>query len=316
MYNNKKICIVVPAHNVGHLVDKVIDTVPKWVDLVIVVNDASKDNTVSVAQNTKNFKDGKVYIINHEKNQGVGGAIISGYKEALKREIDISVVMAGDAQMDPDDLESIVKPVAEGEVDYTKGNRIFRGEAWGLIPHKRYLGNAVLSLMTKIASGYWHIADSQCGYTAISLNALKTLKLDWIFKRYGMPNDILIRLNIENMKVRDISVRPVYNVGEISGLKIRKVMFVIPWILFKGFGKRMLHKYVIRDFHPLLFFYFFGISFILAGTVLSLRVMLFLFFVHFAPRFNSLLAMFLLMVGIQLILFAMWFDMEYNKGLR
>ena len=109
--------------------------------------------------------------------------------------IDVTVVMAGDAQMDPNDLPQIIEPVASGSADYTKGNRLFYGDAWTMIPHYRYLGNSFLSLMTKIASGYWHIADSQSGYTAINLKALQTINWDSMYKRYGQPNDLLVRFH-------------------------------------------------------------------------------------------------------------------------
>ena len=132
----------------------------------------------------------------HERNRGVGAAIVTGYERALAERIDVTAVMAGDNQMAPDELESIVAPVARGEVDYAKANRLFTGRAWELIPHTRYLGNAVLSLLTKIASGYWHVADSQAGYTAISLRALELLDLDRIYPRYGFPNDLLVHLNV------------------------------------------------------------------------------------------------------------------------
>ena len=134
-------------------------------------------------------------------NQGVGAAIVTGYKYAVDHEINLVAVMAGDGQMDPEDLPRLMDPIITGEADYTKGNRLFRGESWDLISHYRYLGNAILSLLTKIASGYWHIADSQSGYTVISHQALKRLDLDHIYKRYGMPNDILIALNINNFRV-------------------------------------------------------------------------------------------------------------------
>ena len=114
--------------------------------------------------------------------------------------------MAADNQMDPDDLETLVAPVARGEVDYAKANRLFTGQAWELIPRTRYLGNAVLSLLTKIASGYWHVADSQSGYTAISLEMLELLDLDRIYPRYGFPNDMLVHLNVWNARVRDYPV--------------------------------------------------------------------------------------------------------------
>ena len=113
--------------------------------------------------------------------------------------------------MDPNDLEKIIDPVASGDADYSKGNRLFYGDAWNMIPRLRYMGNSFLSLMTKIASGYWHIADSQSGYTAISLTVLKRITLNEIYKGYGMPNDLLIKLNQFDFKVRDVHIKPVYN---------------------------------------------------------------------------------------------------------
>ena len=249
-------------------------------------------------------------------NQGVGGAIITGYKKAVERGIDITAVMAGDNQMDPRDLKNIVEPVAKGAVDYTKGNRLFQGDAWKMIPRYRYLGNSLLSLFTKIASGYWHIADSQTGYTAVSLQALKKLNLDAIYKRYGMPNDMLIKLNQYDFKVRDVHVRPVYNIGEKSGIRLLKVIPKISWLLFKGFWKRLLFKYVIKDFHPLIFFYL--LSCILLGLSIPLAVRLFYLWAVMGdmPDMTALALIFTLISGLQTLFFGMWFDMEYNKDLK
>src|SRR4029079_15643521 len=137
--------------------------------------------------------------------------------------IDVTCVMAADNQMDPDELEDLVRPVALGEVEYAKANRLFSGEAWNLISRARYLGNAALSLLTKIASGYWHVADSQAGYTAVSLDALRRLDLDRLYRRYGFPNDLLVHLNGQNARVRDVPSRPIYGVGERSGIRVRSV---------------------------------------------------------------------------------------------
>src|SRR5204863_484064 len=183
---------------------------------------------------------------------------------------DVTVVMNADNQMDPDDLAHIVLPVARGEVDYAKANRLFTGQAWQLIPHSRYLCNAVLSLWTKIASGYWHVADAQSGYTAIGRRMLELLDLDDLYPRYGFPNDMLVHLNVWNAKVRDVPSRPIYGVGERSGIKLRKVIPAISWLLFKGFWWRMWQKYVIRDFHPLVFFYVFGLISLLFGLGLGI----------------------------------------------
>src|SRR5262249_36857237 len=162
------------------------------------VDDASTDQTLSRAASYCGRLGERLLLLSHKENQGVGAAIVTGYQEALARGIDVTAVMAGDAQMDPADLERVIAPVVRDEADYVKGNRLFRGESWQMIPHYRYLGNAALSLLTKIASGYWHIADSQSGYTAIACVALERLDIDNIYKRYGMPNDILVKLNVGN----------------------------------------------------------------------------------------------------------------------
>ena len=164
----------------------------------------------------------------------------------------------------PGRARALAGPVARGEVDYAKANRLFTGQAWQLIPHNRYLGNAVLSMLTKIASGYWHVADSQAGYTALGLQTLELLDLDRIYPRYGFPNDMLVHLNVVNARVRDFQSRPIYGVGERSGIRIRRVVPRISWLLLKGFFWRMREKYVIRDFHPLVFFYALGFLMALA----------------------------------------------------
>jgi len=282
---------------------------------IVVVDDVSQDKTVATVESLqKNNK--KVVLLKHSQNKGVGGAISSGYIWARNHSIEVTAVMAADFQMDPDDLLRIVEPVCLNECDYTKGNRLFRGESWSMIPKYRYIGNSFLSLFTKIASGYYHIADSQSGYTAISLNALKAINLESIYPRYGMPNDLLIKLNIGHFRVKDISIRPVYNVGEKSGIQVKKVLFSIPWLLFKGFWRRMFEKYVIRDFHPLLFFYFMGVTLTPAGGLFGLYLLMArLAGTRIVPT-SALFAVFLFISGLQSLFFAMWFDMEYNKKLK
>lgn len=315
MFEHKKIAVVVPAHNEEKLIGRVIDTMPEFVDRVIIVDDMSTDRTVQVVQKYAATNE-KVLLVRHTQNQGVGGSIVTGYKKAADMEMDVSVVMAGDAQMDPADLPRIIEPVARNEADYVKGNRLFRGESWKMIPKVRYLGNSFLSLLTKIASGYWHVADSQCGYTAISLIALKRLPLDDIFKRYGMPNDILVKLNIDNFRVRDVSVRPVYNIGEKSGIRLWKVAPVISMLLLRGFFHRLFLKYVIRDFHPLVFFYALGLLLTPTGSVFGLILFFYRLAGHTVAATSALFAAFLFISGLQSLFFAMWFDMDYNKNLK
>jgi glycosyltransferase involved in cell wall biosynthesis len=315
VYKEKTIAVVVPAYNEEKLIARTLETIPELVDRIIVVDDASTDRTAEIVREIA-CEDSRVCLSEHGVNQGVGGTIVTGYKQARGMAMDVTVVMAGDAQMDPKDLDHIVEPIAMGEADYTKGNRLFYGDAWKMIPHYRYLGNSFLSLLTKIASGYWHIADSQSGYTAISLIALRRIKLDKIYKRYGMPNDLLIKLNQHDFRVRDVHIRPVYNVGEKSGIKLTQVIPKISWVLFKGFWQRLFFKYVIRDFHPLIFFYLLSFALLLASFPLAIRVFYLWAFTGHIPSMNALALVFTLISGLQTLFFGMWFDMEYNKKLR
>jgi len=312
MLENKSVAVVIPAHDEEKLIGATISGVPGFVDRIFVVDDRSNDGTAAAVEA---LRDPRVELIRHERNGGVGAAIVTGYKRAREEGLEVVAVMAGDNQMDPSDLEALVVPVARGEVDYAKANRLFTGQAWDLIPRTRYLGNAVLSLLTKIASGYWHVADSQTGYTAISLEYLRLLDLDRIYKGYGMPNDMLVHLNIWNARVRDFPSRPIYNVGERSGIRLRKVVPRISWLLLKGFFFRMREKYVIRDFHPLVFFYFLGFLMTTLGLALGIVEVVLRLMGNAITTPTIVLVALLLISGSQFMLFAMWFDMESNKDL-
>jgi glycosyltransferase involved in cell wall biosynthesis len=313
MLEGKTVAVVVPAHNEEALIVPTLQGIPSFVDRIFVVDDASTDAT---RERALADQDPRVVVVAHDRNQGVGAAIISGYKAALAERIDATAVMAGDNQMDPDELEGMTLPVLRDELDYAKANRLFTGSAWQLIPRNRYLGNAVLSLLTKIASGYWHVADSQAGYTVVSLRLLRLLDLDRIYTSYGFPNDMLVHLNVWSARVRDFPSRPIYGVGERSGIKIRRVVPRISWLLWKGFFWRMREKYVIRDFHPLVFFYFLGFVFTTVGLALGIfETVLRVGGNHITPATIVLVAL-LLISGSQFTLFAMWFDMESNKDLR
>lgn len=306
---------MIPAYNEEKQIGSVISNLPDWVDYIVVVDDASTDHTGEVVRKMQDV-DSRVILIELEINQGCGGALAEGYLWARDNDCDIAVRMDGDGQMDPADLPSLLDPVAEGRADYTKGNRLFTGEAFERIPKIRYFGNAFLSLLTKIASGYWHIADFQSGFTAINSQALRMIDWSKMYKRYGQPNDLLVRLNVYNLKVCDVPVEPIYNVGERSGMKISRVIFTLSWLLVKLFFWRMKEKYIIRDFHPLIFFYliggFFGLcTLLLAGWVIYHR-----FILGFFPPTSSLAMFFAFMSASQFSLFAMWFDMEANKDLK
>ena len=313
MLRGKSVAVVVPARDEGQLVGETLSGIPEFVDRIYVVDDASRDDT---AERARGVGDSRVEVTRHERNRGVGAAIVTGYKRAIEERMDVTCVMAADNQMDPADLEAIVRPVVAGDVDYAKANRLITGEAWRVIPRTRYLGNAVLSMLTKIASGYWHVADSQSGYTAIALPMLQRLDLDRIYKRYGFPNDMLVHLNLWNARVRDVPSRPVYGVGERSGIRLYSVVPRISWLLLKGFVWRLKEKYVIRDFHPLVFFYALGFLMTTAGLVLGIVETVLRFMGNDLTTPTIVLVALLLISGTQFTLFAMWFDMESNKDLR
>src|ERR671936_2235211 len=304
MLEGKSVAVVVPAHDEETLVGATIEGIPAFVDRIYVVDDASTDATAAAARAAG---DGRVEVIAHARNEGVGGAIVTGYRRAVADGVDVACVMAADNQMEPADLEKIVRPVARGEVEYAKANRLVSGEAWRTIPRTRYLGNAVLSFLTKIASGYWHVADSQSGYTAASREILEQVDLERVYPRYGFPNDMLVHLNVWNARVRDVTARPIYGVGERSGIRLPTIVPKISWLLVKGFFWRMKEKYVIRDFHPLVLFYLLGFVMSVCGLGLGIAEVVLRILGNAVSVGTVVLVALLLIFGSQFTLFAMWF---------
>jgi glycosyltransferase involved in cell wall biosynthesis len=314
MYKDWKIAVVVPAYNEAQLIAKTVTTIPDFIDTIIVVDDKSTDDTATIVKSLQRDYSERLILITHERNRGVGGAIKTGYEKALASDMDIIVVMGGDAQMDPDQLPKLLGPILGGRAEYTKGNRL-EYDANLAMPQIRRFGNGALTLLTKIASGYWGVIDPENGYTAITKRALKKVVFDNVYDRYGYPNDMLIELNIRNVKIMDVEMPPVYQ-GESSGIKIRRYFFTLSWILFKGFFRRINRKYGGLHFHPLWLFYSVGIILFLLGLFFS-GVVLYYRIVSGGISVNTvLLAVLLLVMGFQSLLFALFFDMESNKNLN
>jgi len=316
LIKQNKIAVVVPAYNEEKMISKVIETMPDFVDLIIVVDDFSQDRTIQMAEKASSSYKKKLKTIQSSVNQGVGASIVAGYREAIRLKMDIVAVMAGDGQMNPLELKDIVGPIIKNEAEYVKGNRLIYGQAWKKIPRVRYLGNSVLSLLTKIASGYWHVADSQTGYIAIARPILEKINLDNLYKRYGFPNDLLIHLNIARAKIKEVPIKPIYHRGGKSGIRLWKVIPTISWLLLRRFFWRLKVKYIIEDFHPLVFFYFLALILTFSSIILLIRLIWIWIDVDRIPPINTLALMFCLIMAGQFLFFAMWFDMDYNKDLR
>ncbi|AFL95033.1 glycosyl transferase family protein 7 [Thermococcus cleftensis] len=258
MYRGKKIGVSVPAYNEEKLIGRTIDEMPDFVDRIYVVDDASTDRTSDVVREIMK-KDGRVELIRHEKNQGVGGAIVSGWKRGLEEGMDVLAVMAGDNQMDPKYLPKLLDPIVEGRAEIAKGTR-FHGGYWKEMPWIRLFGTFLLNVLNKIASGYWNVNDPQNGYVAISAEALKKLDLDSLHRGYAFENDVLIKANVAGLRVINVPVRIRYRVGEVSKLKILRFASSTSKFLLKSFLWRVWVKYLRRG-HPLGVLYY-------AGTIL------------------------------------------------
>ncbi len=232
MVHQLRIAAVVPAHDEAQQIPKVLDTMPALVDRIIVVDDASGDGTAERVLQHRS-RDPRIELLRLKRRHGVGGAIAQGYLEALRGGEDIAVVLAGDGQMDPADLTAVVEPVVSGRADYCKGNRFAYPDGARQIPVVRRWGIRALSALTRLASGYSHISDSQCGYTAISLQALERLDLSAFYPGYGYPNDLLGRLGTLDMRVAEVPVKPLYNIGEQSKMRLPRVALPLAWLLLQ-----------------------------------------------------------------------------------
>ena len=238
MFEGRRVAVVMPAYNVQTRVAGAVNSIPDFVDLAVVVDDASEDNTAGVLAGLS--RQG-LTVLTHEKNRGVGAAICSGAAHALTQGAEVVAVMAGDGQMDPADLAAVLDPVTRGDADYVKGNRFAHEDVWRVMPKSRLVGNMVLSLLTRATSGYWHIFDSQCGYTAISARALAAVR-GRFYSRYGYPNDLLARLRTVNARVAEVPVRPVYD-GQASGIRPRTVVYPILFVLLRSMAWRLWQQH-------------------------------------------------------------------------
>jgi glycosyltransferase involved in cell wall biosynthesis len=282
MYRNHSVGVVVPAYNEARFVGEVIETVPPFVDRVYVVDDGSTDETWATIQETAATVNGhaaertngdgpfdqRIVPIRHDENRGVGGAIKTGYERARSDRIGVTAVMGGDGQMRPERLTDYLDPIVSGEADYAKGNRLLEESDHADMPRHRLLGNRVLSVLTKVASGYWGIGDPQNGYTAISLTALDAIDIDEMYEFYGYCNDLLVTLNVHGFRVADVP-RDCNYADEESHISYPTYVPRVSGMLFSNFCRRLREQYVRGGMFPTGSCYTSGMVIGLFGAVLA-----------------------------------------------
>ena len=267
MYRGQSVAVVLPCFNVAEQVDAVIRGLPDWVDHVVAVEDASTDGT---AERLCRIIDPRLTVLIHERNAGMGAAMRTGLEEAFRRGADIGVKMDGDGQMDPDQLPRLLDPLCgEDPVSYTKGNRLFDRRALRSMPRVRMFGNFVLTFLSKLASGYWHVLDPVNGYTAIRRDAWQTIDVHRLHGGYFYQADILVELNIVEARVRDVAIPARYG-SERSSLRIHREVPTFGGLLVRRTLHRFWAKYVVRDFSPIALFALTGAVLFLWGAIFGL----------------------------------------------
>ncbi len=242
--SNKKVAVVIPAYKVTSQILSVLEKIDSDVSLIFVIDDACPEGSGKYVQ--EKFSDTRLRVIFHEKNQGVGGAVLTGYQAALAENIDIIVKVDGDGQMDPALIPQLIAPIVAGEADYTKGNRFFDLESVSAMPGMRLFGNAILSLMAKLSTGYWDLFDPTNGFTAISRLVARELPIAKISRRYFFETDLLFRLNTLRAVVVDVPMVAKY-ADEVSNLKIADIIGEFLWRHCANFAKRVFYNYYLRD---------------------------------------------------------------------
>jgi len=306
MFEGLRVAVVVPAFREQAHIASVITTMPALVDHIIVVDDASPDGTSAAASAVQ---DTRTEVIRHEHNKGVGGSIVTGHRRALELGADVSVVMAGDGQMDPEHLPRLLKPLVEDGYAFAKANRFYSATSFAGMPTYRVIGNVLLTFMTKAASGYWNLVDPQNGYTAITRETLERLPLDRLAERYEFENDQLIWLNILDARAIDVPIPALYG-AEVSNIRMHAVVPRLIRLLVFGFWRRVWHKYVLWSFSAVALLLITGSLLLAFGTVVGIWATIASIGPAEASTGTWLLAVAPSLVGIQLLVQALVLDIE------
>lgn len=303
-----RVCVVIPCFKVtGHIIS-VLDAIGEGVERIFVVDDCCPDNSGDYV--TKNSRDPRVVVLRHDVNKGVGGAVVTGYRAALSEGFDIAVKIDGDGQMDPTILPRFVAPIMAGEADYAKGNRFFSAAAIRGMPPTRLLGNAILSFMTKLSSGYWSVFDPTNGYTAIHARALAALNRNALSERYFFETDMLIRLGDLRAVVVDVPMRAVY-ADEVSGLKVSRILREFLTKHVKATVRRIVYLYILRDFNFASLNLLFGLVAFAFGTIFgAIEWIVSLRYGVPATAGTVMLSVMPIIIGLQMLLFFFSYDIS------
>lgn len=267
-FSKFKLAVVIPAYRTEKEILAVLQGIPAFIRHIIVVDDASPDSSADlVTAAAKRNK--RITLIRHEKNQGVGGAMVTGFKKALELDAEIVIKLDGDGQMDAQYIPALITPLIAGEADYAKGNRFRDFQALRQMPLVRRVGNLGLSFLTKAATGYWNIFDPTNGYFAIRVDVLSQLPLDRIDRGYYFETSMLSRLYLLDAFVQDVTIPARYR-DEVSSLSINRALFEFPFKLTRTFMRRIVLKYFIFDFSMMSVYLLAGIPLLLFGLIFGI----------------------------------------------
>ncbi len=312
MYKKLSVGVAVPAYNEEKLIEKTLTTMPDFVDHIVVINDCSKDSTLSIVKRLQK-KDLRIEIINNEVNRGIGFSLTSGLKKAAELGSDRVAVMAGDAQMDPSQLSKMIDAMEEKNLDFIKGNRFMHFDALKSMPTYRRLGNILVTILTKFATGYYSIFDTQNGYVVYTRDSIDRMPWYLIGDRYEFENTILVGLAIIDAKIGDFAMPAVYG-EETSTIKLFSTTMRVLKVLFKGFWQRIYYKYILYGFHPIALFLCTGLLLMAGGIVGSFFVVLDRIINDATPTTGTVMLVVLpIILGFQLALTALVMDVAEEK---
>lgn len=304
---------MIPAYNVEPHIGGVLKGIPDFVDAVTVVDDASSDATREAIDRVA---DARVTVVRHPRNEGVGASMTTGFTQALAQSDAIIVKMDGDGQMDPDDLSRLLDPIIDGRCEYAKGNRFLLDRELATMPWTRLAGNFILTFLTKLASGYWHVFDPQNGYVAIRSSALRLLDLDRLSKRYFFENDMLINLNIFDVRVKDVPMPARYG-NEMSSMNLWTIVSTFPFHLARGYWYRFYRKHILRDFSAVALFMLTGLPLLAFGTGFGAYTWLQSYLKNqFASTGTVMLSVLPFLVGFELVLQALVLEIKDSPRQR